>query len=139
MDNDKNKINIKDVNEVVSLSKKILKIFLILSVVVGTYVVLILLKELKVFSVILTMLSVLTPFFIGLVVAWLFNPFVNMLERKGIKRILCVIITYLIILAIIALVVSLIIPLIYDQISDLSETVPAIIKNIQNIVNSIVD
>ena len=139
MDNDKNKINIKDVNEVVSLSKKILKIFLILSIVVGTYVVLILLKELKVFSVILTMLSVLTPFFIGLVVAWLFNPFVNMLERKGIKRILCVIITYLIILAIIALVVSLIIPLIYDQISDLSETVPAIIKNIQNIVNSIVD
>lgn len=139
MDNDKNKINIKDVNEVVSLSKKILKIFLILSIVVGTYVVLILLKELKVFSVILTMLSVLTPFFIGLVVAWLFNPFVNMLERKGIKRILCVIITYLIILAIIALVVSLIIPLIYDQISDLSETVPSIIKNMQNIVNSIVD
>lgn len=139
MNNDNNKINIKNVNEVVSLSKKILKIFLILSIVVGTYVVLILLKELKVFSVILTMLSVLTPFFIGLVVAWLFNPFVNMLERKGIKRVICVLITYLIIFAIIALVISLIIPLIYDQISDLSETVPAIIKNIQNIVNSIVD
>ncbi len=139
MNNDDKKVNIKNVNDVVSLSKIILKIFLILSIVVGTYVVLMLFKELKVFSFILTVLSVLTPFFIGLVVAWLFNPFVNMLERKGMKRILCVIITYLMIIAIIALVISLIIPLIYDQISDLSETVPSIIKNIQNIVNNVID
>lgn len=139
MDNDNNKINVKNVNEVVSLSKIILKIFLVLSIVVGTYVILMLLKELKIFSFFLTLISVLTPFFIGIVVAWLFNPFVNMLEKKGIKRIFSVIITYLIIIAIIALVVSLIIPLIYDQISDLSETVPSIIKNIQNIVNSIID
>ena len=96
MDNDDKKINIKNVNEVVSLSKIIFKIFLILSIVVGTYVVLMLLKELKVFSFILTLLSVLTPFFIGIVVAWLFNPFVNMLQRKGMKRIFGVIITYLI-------------------------------------------
>lgn len=137
MDNDK--INIKNVNEVLSLSKIILKIFLILSIVVGTYVILMLLKELKVFSFLLTLIGVISPFFIGIVVAWLFNPFVNMLEKKGIKRIFSVIITYLIILAIIALVISLIIPLIYDQISDLSETVPAIIKNVQNIVNSIID
>lgn len=138
MDNNE-KINTKNVNEVVNLSKKILKIFLVLSVVVGSYVILMLLKELKIFSFLLTLLGILSPFFIGIVVAWLFNPFVNMLEKKGIKRIFCVLITYLMILAIIALVVSLIIPLIYDQISDLSETVPSIIKNIQNIVNSIVD
>lgn len=137
MENDDKKINIKNVNEVVSLSKIILKIFLILSIVVGSYIVLMLLKELKVFSFILTLLSVLTPFFIGVVVAWLFNPFVNMLQRKGLKRIFGVIITYLIILAIITLVISLIIPLIYDQISDLSETVPAIIKNVQGITDSI--
>lgn len=137
MDNEHEKINIKNVNEVVSLSKIILKIFLILSIVVGTYVILMLLKELKIISFILTLLSVLTPFFIGIIVAWLFNPFVNMLEKKGLKRIFGVIITYLIILAIIALLISLIIPLIYDQISDLSETVPAIIKNVQGITDSI--
>ena len=139
MENDDKKINIKNVNEVVSLSKIILKIFLILSIVVGSYIVLMLLKELKVFSFILTLLSVLTPFFIGVVVAWLFNPFVNMLQRKGMKRIFGVIIAYLIILAVIALVISLIIPLIYDQISDISETVPSIIKNVENIIDGIVD
>ena len=139
MDNEEKKINIKSVNEVVSLSKIILKIFLILSIVCGTYIVLMLFKELKVFSFILTLLKVLTPFFIGIVIAWLFNPFVNKLQRKGVKRIIGVIIAYLIILAVIALLVSLIIPLIYDQVSDLSETVPSIIKNVQNIVNSIID
>ena len=139
MDKEEKKINIKSVNEVVSLSKIILKIFLILSIVCGTYIVLMLFKELKVFSFILTLLKVLTPFFIGIVIAWLFNPFVNKLQRKGVKRIIGVIIAYLIILAVIALLVSLIIPLIYDQVSDLSETVPSIIKNVQNIVNSIID
>lgn len=139
MDNDEKKINVKNVNEVVSLSKIILKIFLILSIVVGTYVVLMLLKELHVFSFLLTMLSVLTPFFIGLVVAWFFNPLVNKLQRRGMKRILGVIIVYLIILAFIGLVISLIIPLIYDQISDISETIPSIIKNVENIASGAID
>ena len=139
MDNDEKKINVKNVNEVVSLSKIILKIFLILSIVVGTYVVLMLLKELHVFSFLLTMLSVLTPFFIGLVVAWFFNPLVNKLQRRGMKRILGVIIVYLIILAFIGLVISLIIPLIYDQISDISETIPSIIKNVENIASEAID
>lgn len=137
MENDDKKINIKNVNEVISISRIILKILLILSIVCGSYIVLILLKELKVLNVILTILSVLAPFFIGIVIAWLFNPLVNMLEKKGLKRIFSVIITYLIILTFIALVISLIIPLIYDQISDLGETVPSIIKNVQNLINSI--
>lgn len=139
MKDEEKKVNIKNVNDILSISKVILRIILILSIVCGSYIVLMLVKELKIFSVLLTILSILTPFFIGLVVAWLFNPFVNMLERKGLKRIFCVAITYLIILAIIALVISLIIPLIYDQISDLSETIPSIVHTVENIVDSIIN
>ena len=139
MDNDEKKINVKNVNEVVSLSKIILKIFLILSIVVGSYVVLMLLKELHVFSFVLTLLSVLTPFFIGFAIAWFFNPLVNKLQRKGVKRILGVIIVYLMILAFIALVVSLIIPLIYDEISDISDAIPAILKDIENFIDGLFD
>lgn len=139
MENDEKKINIKNVNEVISISKIILKILLVLFVVCGTYIILMLLKEIKFFSFLLTLLSILAPFFIGIVVAWLFNPFVNMLQRKGVKRIFGVIIAYLIIIAIIALVISMIIPLIYDQISDLNETVPKIAHNFENIIDNIVD
>lgn len=137
MEHDDKKINIKNVNEVVHILKYILKILLIVSIVCGSYIVLMLLKELKIISFFLSILSILTPFFIGLVIAWMFNPFVNMLEKKGIKRIFGVIIAYLIILVLIALIILSIIPLIYDQISDLSETIPSIIHNIQNIIDSI--
>ncbi|MBQ9318513.1 MAG: AI-2E family transporter [Bacilli bacterium] len=139
MEKNEDKINTKKLNEVISISRTLLKVLLILFVVCGTYIILILLKEVKFFSFLLTLLSVLTPFFIGVVVAWLFNPFVNMLQRKGLKRIFGVIIAYLIILAIIVLVISMIIPLIYDQISDLSETVPKIIKNAENFVDVIIN
>jgi len=131
------KINIKDVNEVVSVSKIILKILLVVSIVCGSYIVIMLLKELKVIDVIVTILSILTPFFIGVVVAWIFNPFVNMLQRHGIKRVIGVIITYIIIALLITFVVSSIIPLMYDQISDLSETIPSIIKSLQDFINSL--
>ena len=137
MNQEHEKINIKDVNEVISVSKIILKILLVVSVVCGTYIVLMLLKELKIIDLIVTVLSILAPFFIGIVIAWLFNPFVNMLERKGLKRIFGVIITYIIIALVITFIVSSIIPLIYDQISDLSETIPSIIKSMQNFINSL--
>ena len=139
MNQDEKKINIKNVNEVISISKVILKILLIVSIVCGSYIVIMLLKELKIINFILSLISILAPFFIGLVIAWLFNPFVNILERKGVKRVLGVIISYLIIIAVIVLVISSLIPLIYDQLSDLSETVPSVIHNLQNIINSIFD
>lgn len=139
MEKNEEKINTKKLNEVIGISRILLKVLLILFVVCGTYVILILLKEVKFFSFLLTLLSILTPFFIGVVVAWLFNPFVNMLQRKGLKRLYGVIVAYLIILAIIALVISMIIPLIYDQISDLSETVPKIINNAEKFVDTIIN
>ena len=136
MNKDDHKINIKNVNEVINLAKVILKILLIVSIVCGSYIILMLLKELKIINVILTVISILTPFFIGLVIAWLFNPFVNLLQRKGIKRIFGVIISYIIILLLIVFVISSIIPLLYDQISDLSETIPTIINDCQQFINS---
>lgn len=139
MNHDDKKINIKNVNEVISISRIILKILLIVSIVCGSYIVIILLKELKVIEFIFSIISILSPFFIGLVVAWLFNPFVNLLERKGLKRILGVIISYIIIVFLIVFLISSIFPLIYNQISDLSETIPSIIKSLQNIIDSIFD
>lgn len=137
MKEEQEKINIKDVNEVVGVSKIILKILLVVSIVCGSYIVLMLLKELKVIDFIVTVLSILTPLFIGIVIAWIFNPFVNMLQKKGIKRIFGVIITYILILLLITFIVSSIIPLMYDQISDLSETLPSIMKKFQDLTDAL--
>ena len=81
-------LDYKKINEVVSIGKSILNIILILSIFALILLFTYILKEWKVLSIIKTILKILSPFFIGLVLAWLFDPIVTYLGKKGIKRVL---------------------------------------------------
>jgi predicted PurR-regulated permease PerM len=105
------KLDIKKINEVAGLSSKILRIFL------GT------------------IFGILTPLFIGLIIAWLFDPFISELQKKGLKRGIGTAIVYIIFLTILALVIGTIIPLVYDQISSL----PAILTSVSDYLNNFID
>ena len=78
----KAELDVGGINEVVSLSKTILKIVTVLLFIVGAYISIIILKELNVKQNILTILKIISPLFIGFFVAWLFDPFVTM-KPKG--------------------------------------------------------
>ena len=54
----------------------------------------IILKNLNVWNILLTFLKVLAPLFIGFVIAWLFNPIVKKLNKKGIPRIVGSLLVY---------------------------------------------
>jgi len=70
-------INKENLNEVISISKKILKLFYVLLIVVGAYILLKIVKELGIIPIILTLLKIISPLFVGIVIAWLLNPFVK--------------------------------------------------------------
>ncbi len=133
----KRKVNYKDLNDILKISKKILNVFLVLIIVLAVYICLRVFKELSVFKIILNILSILTPLFIGIVIAWLLNPVVNYMQKKGIRRIIGVSLSYVVLIAIIYLILNSIIPLAYNQISDLSQLVPKIITNIESIIDKI--
>ena len=121
------------------IGKKILGIFLILIIVLSIYICVRVCKELNVSSIIVTLLSILSPLFIGIVIAWLLNPIVNYLEKKKVRRIIGVSLSYVVLLAVIFLILNSIIPLAYNQISDLSQLVPKIISNIESIIDKVLD
>ena len=75
-------IDNKEVNEVVSLTKKILKLLYIAMIVAIVLFGTIILKQLNIWNLLLTFLKVLSPLFIGFVIAWLFNPLVKKLNNK---------------------------------------------------------
>ena len=133
----KRKLNYKDLNDILKISKKILNVFLILIIVLAVYIVLRVCKELSVFKITVNLLKILTPLFIGIVIAWLLNPVVNYMQKKGIRRIIGVSLSYVVLIAIIYLILNSIIPLAYNQISDLSQLVPKIISNIESIIDKI--
>ena len=133
----KRKLNYKDLNDILKISKKILNVFLILIIVLAVYIVLRVCKELCVFKITVNLLKILTPLFIGIVIAWLLNPVVNYMQKKGIRRIIGVSLSYVVLIALIYLILNSIIPLAYNQISDLSQLVPKILSNIESIIDKV--
>lgn len=135
----KRKLNYQDLNEILKIGKRILGIFLILIIILSVYICVRVCKELSVFKILVNILKILTPLFIGIVVAWLLNPIVNYLEKKKVRRIIGVSLSYVVLLAIIFLILNSIIPLAYNQLSDLSQLVPKIISNIESIIDKVLN
>ena len=69
--------------------------------------------------------------FIGIVIAWLFNPFVSWLEEKKVKRIFGVVLTYLIIFLILYLTLSSLIPVLMEQITEMVRMSPHVFETIK--------
>ena len=138
-DRSKEKLDVAKINDVVTLSSKILKIIYFLVIVLSVYIALVLCKELEISRIIFTILGIITPLFIGIVVAWLFDPIVTYLQRKGMRRGLGALLTYIVFIGAIIIIVGAIIPLLYDEINDFVKSVPAIFESIKGWGNNIFD
>lgn len=86
----------------------------------------IILKNLNVWNILLTFLKVLSPLFIGFVIAWLFNPLVKKLNKKGIPRIVGSLLVYVVFLLFIYFFLRMLVPTLYTQINELIATLPSI-------------
>ena len=131
------KLNIEEVNEVVSLTKRILHLFYIAMVVAMILIVTIIVREWGILKFLLNILSVLAPFFIGFVLAWLMNPIVTKMEKKKIPRALGTLIVYAVFLLVILLFIRFLIPLIYEQLQVLIGNLPSIFRELESFINGI--
>lgn len=116
-------------NEVIGLSKNVLRILYVLLIIVGVYALLMLTKELKILSFLLAIIKVVCPLFIGCIIAWLFDPLVKFLQKKGLRRGIGTLLTYLVIIGVLSLIIGEIIPLMSEQLNELIKTVPSIIDS----------
>lgn len=121
-------INYGKLNEGIAIGVSILKIIFILTIVVLIFICSKLLEDWKILSSIGNVLSVISPLFIGIGLAWLFDPFVSYLNKKGVSRILGAIFVYIIFLSFIYLLLRLMIPSITNQLNDLTKNVPNFIN-----------
>lgn len=131
------KLDIKGLNLIIKLCKNMLKIIYVLAIILGIYGFIILGKELGIFKTIVTILKVLSPLFIGIVIAWLFSPLVNFLTKKKVKRGLAVAIVYVVLITAVVLILGAIIPTLYKQIQDFAAVIPSIFDKIRQWLNAI--
>ena len=131
------KLDTGSLNEVITLSKAILKILFVVMIIAGVYGLTILLKELGITKFFVELLKIISPLFIGIVIAWLFNPLMKFFSKKGIRRGLGAAIIYIALSAIIFLLIKAIIPLMFEQINDLVSTIPSTLKGIVNWISDL--
>lgn len=124
-------VDTNKINDVLTLSNKILKIVYILLVILGIYIAIIVCKELSIKKTILTILKILFPLFIGIFVAWLFDPFVTFLQRKGLKRSVGTFITYVLFIGTLLIIVGAIVPILSEQINEFVKMIPSTFDTIK--------
>ncbi len=124
-------VDTNKINDVLTLSNKILKIVYILLVILGVYIAIIVCKELSIKKTILTILKILFPLFIGIFVAWLFDPFVTFLQRKGLKRSVGTFITYVLFIGTLLIIVGAIVPILSEQINEFVKMIPSTFDTIK--------
>lgn len=125
------KVDTRKLNETLDLSSKVLRILYLLLITLALYVGLMIFKETQILYFIIVILKVVFPLFIGLVIAWLFNPFVRWLESKKIKRIFGVVFTYLLIFFVLYLTLSALIPVLIEQVLEMVRMSPSIINTVR--------
>ena len=127
----KENLDVSKLNDVITLSNKILKIVYVLAVILGIYVVIILCEKLQIKGIVLTILHTIFPLFIGIFIAWLFDPFVTFLQRKGMRRGFGTFLTYLLFVGTLAIIIGTIIPILSEQINEFVKSMPSIFESIR--------
>ena len=136
---DKNKIDYGKINESISIINIILKIVFILVIILILYMGTKVLTDWGFFRFINIMLTILSPLFIGIVIAWLLNPIVTYMQRKKINRVAGTIITYVVFILVLYLVLNSVLPILSDEINEFAKNVPIILDKIQLFVDGIFD
>lgn len=130
-------LDVKKINDVVGLSKKILNIAYILFIALAIYIFIKLSQELNIFGFLLTILKIVSPLFIGIVIAWLFNPFVTYLQKKGMRRGLGATVSYILLIGLLTVVVWSIVPTLSEQINDFAAMIPQLFDTIKGWIDTL--
>jgi len=132
----KDELNVKNLNELIQTGRILLKIGLV--VAIGSLIVLgfFILEKIQIFEFIFTILGIILPLFIGVVVAWLFEPLIKKIEAKKVSRLWSTIIVYLSFILIIILLLVLVVPEFVSQLKDLIGQAPIFLSKANDFITN---
>ena len=138
MDQGKVKLDNTKLNKLINHANNLVKLLYFLFIIGIILAGIIVIKELHVISFILSILSVLSPIFIGFIIAWLFKPLVIKIESKGIHKIGAILIVFLLIFLFVFIFFKVFIHVLYNQINDLIKIFPSILNSISNFLDKLI-
>ena len=123
-------INTKELNDVIGLSKKILKILYFVFIACLILATIIAIQKLNILNILLDFISVISPFFIGFVLAWYLRPLALKLSEKIHSKTVSAIIIFASFILIISLLLYIFVPTVYDEVNELVGLLPSWMESI---------
>lgn len=127
-------IDITSLNQILKTSKKIINIGYFMAIIAIILLSTYLIKEWKLLKILGDLLVVISPIFIGILIAWAFDPLVTNLQKKKVPRLLGSLIAYLLLLGVLFLIAYIFVPQLLSQIKSFITRAPDIFQDISNFV-----
>lgn len=135
---DNKKINYDNINDMTSIGKRILKILYFLLIVLAIYAITLINKEWGIFRFVMSILKVISPLFIGMLIAYLFNPLIKRMTANGkLSRLWATIIVFVTLALLIYLFLQYLIPLLGSELSELIKYLPTVFDSIDEFINGL--
>ena len=131
----KGSLDYEKLNEGITLLNKMLKILFFVLIIGAIMIITYVFKEWKIFKIIKAFLKLLSPLFIGIIIAWLFNPIVTFLTKHKFNRVTATIVVYSIFITLLVVLLINSVPILTNQLNDFINIVPSITKNLTELVN----
>ena len=135
MDNKEKKLDFKTLNELIKTGNILLKIMLAMAILAIAILIIYLLDKTSVLVILGKIISILSPLFLGLLIAWLVEPAINYFVKNKVGRKLATVVVYLILIFIIILIAALIVPEFIAQVNELITRIPNFLKSINTFIN----
>ena len=136
--NKEREIDYSSLNNILKTGNKLVNIVFFMTLVAAILLSTYLIKEWGLLGFIKEFLVVISPIFIGFLIAWLFEPLVTTMQKKKIPRILGCIIVYLVIISVLFLIVYLFIPSLISEVKDFVKVAPDIYEELSSFVLNII-
>ena len=130
----KDEINKRKINNLLTQGNRLLKLLYIMLIIMTIYIVTLIGDKLQIMPFIGKMLSILSPLFIGLVLAWLFNPLITWMQKHKIKRVFGALIVFIVLIGLLALMLIEIVPVIIEQVQTIN--FGKVTSDVQNWINN---
>lgn len=138
MKNKNKELDTKSINNFFYLSNSVLRFVYILVIALAILIVTYLIKEWNILGIIGNILSVISPVFIGFIIAWLLDPLATKFSKK-MPRVLACIITYLIIFGGLITILAFTVPTFSSGVSDIANVVPEIVDKTQDVASDFLE
>ena len=135
MNDKEKKLDTKTLNELIKTGSILLKIMLTMFILSIFVLVICLLDKTNVLITIGRVLGILSPLFIGLLIAWLLEPGIRYFTKNKVSRKLATVVVYLIFIFLLILIIALIVPEFISQVNELIIKVPDFLKSVNTFIN----